>query len=353
MKLLLCILLVTGFSNAIFADKIKVPFTGDKIIIIGELQGLSINGGEDNIIHIQGEGKLEQDKIVDYVIDGSIFKVAINSKSKINLTIPKTALVQCNPLPIVYEGLFDHSTDYRNIKIQNLDSEIELNADGYHISFEDLSGPISIVTYGNITGKISHPIDNRMVLLDTYLGNVDLVLPSNGKGNLECTALQGKINISENLAKNYNADLTADTKIIVNTENGSLIKVRSEQEYSTDPTHPELRDEFIKIFIEDQGKNSMDNNSRKELEAMGYGEIIEAQPDIHKWHLVKDRHREYLDEVVEKHGFPTKEMIGDDYAIKAVRLIIMQSPKEYKLKYKEEFINAFGQKWFDIMFNIK
>lgn len=50
------------------------------------------------------------------------------------------------------------------------------------------------------------------------------------------------------------------------------------------------------------------------------------------------KHRTFLDQLVEDHGFPTKKMIGGDYAMSAVKLIIMQATSDYKLKYKAPFV---------------
>jgi len=350
-KILFVLFIVIFQLGLLYGTEIEIPFKGDKMIIIGGLSTLSISGSSSGIVKVNSSGNVDLPKKVDYVIDGNELKLVLIGRRNVTIEIPNRVNIRCHPVPIFFEGEFDETKDYGRVHMENIESEIEFNGDGYHVTIDNVSGPLSVVTYGNILGKIAAPVSNGMVLLDTYLGNVELVLPVNGTGNLECTALKGAIDISEALKPNYNSKIGTGTKIILHSENGALVKVKTNLEQSIEPTHPELREAFIKIFIEDQGKNRMDNESRRKLTAMGYGSFIDQQPEIHHGYPLLSKHRNYLDEVVAKYGFPTKEMIGGDYAMSAVRLIIVQGPKAYKLKYKDQFINAFGQRMYDIIMN--
>lgn len=81
---------------------------------------------------------------------------------------------------------------------------------------------------------------------------------------------------------------------------------------------------------------------------MGYRDFIESPPDSRNSHKEMPGHREFSDQFVLEYGFPAKEMIGDDYAMSAVKLIIFQAPKTYREKYKDQFINEFGKHLYDV-----
>ncbi len=111
---------------------------------------------------------------------------------------------------------------------------------------------------------------------------------------------------------------------------------------SNTPTHLLLRDQLIKIYIEDQGKERMDNKSITKLTAMCFGQFIESLPDIYQGYKASKRHRFELEQIIKNQGLPTEKMIGTDYAMQAIFLILFQSPKEYMAKYRPAFEKQFG-----------
>jgi len=62
-------------------------------------------------------------------------------------------------------------------------------------------------------------------------------------------------------------------------------------------------------------------------------------------------HRDQLDKIIQEYGFPTKEMVGEDYAMSAIQLVIGQGPRAYMDKHKAGFVKEFGQKLFDTFYN--
>jgi len=254
------------------SQDIEIPFEGNEVHIIGTMESLYVEGTDAKKASLQNHGGANNN-YADYVVDGNVLKLAFTDQANnIALEIPKSTNLKIHPVPIVFEGGKYERGNYIDLVIEEMQGEIEINADGFNVSLEDVSGPVSVVTYGNIESTLSNPSSNKLVSLDTYHGNIDVRIPSSPKVQLQCSAENGTVNIDKSIQQTQEKN---QAQIILHTERGAYVNVKK-IELTIDPTHPELRDKLIKIFIEDQGKNRMDNKARRNLEAMGYATHISA-----------------------------------------------------------------------------
>lgn len=274
----------------------------------------------------------------------------IDDAKNVSLEIPSNSKLIIHPISIAWRDDISERSDYRDLTIENISGEIEINADGYNVNLDDVGGPISVITYGDINSVLSDPISNKLISLDSYQGNIDLSIPKDSNVELKCSAENGKVVISDKVNQNSEK---GNTKVLLHSEGGDYVNVSESKKASLkEPTHPELRDILIKIFIEDQGKNRMCTKCRKELIGMGYEDHINLQPDTHKAYLVHEKHQKQLIEILDKYGFPTKEMVGKDYALSAVQMVMMHMP-EYMKKYEIEFKSECGEGLYNMMMKNK
>ena len=113
-------------------------------------------------------------------------------------------------------------------------------------------------------------------------------------------------------------------------------------------THPKLAERYVIMYLEDQGAWSMkdefiiDPGERESLKKGGLN-LEELTPklrrlpalELHKLHV------EEMEELIDKYGFPTIEMVGH-FGLKGVKLVILHSEKRILEKYEEEYKNTFG-----------
>lgn len=349
MKFIKSAFIFTFIICALITQAGTIDFDGNSIEIDGSFEQLAIHGNESKgkitFTDLLNEASLLSS--IDYKIKGSTLKITISGQTHMRIDIPKDVNILCRPLPVIYEGSYIFGRDAHHIHVQNTEGEVEINADGYMVSLLNTSGSISVVSYENISAILPNIANNSIVSLDSYLGDILLRIPHTLDPSIKATAPEGTITIKgkENL---FNSKNDSGNQVILHTEGGNQIFVTSILHLPDGPTHPELKDQLIKIYIEDQGKLRMDNESRKELTAMGYGPFIEALDDVFKGHLYTQKHKDELDAIIAKYGFPTEKMVGFQYALGAVRMVIFQSEKSYFEKYRQEFSETFGEKFVEM-----
>lgn len=327
---------------------------GFSIQLKGE-QSILITGGFEQIA-VHGNSDIEELTITDLLTgqaistgyslteEGEVTKLSFTGSLRVKIDIPKTMDIKIEPEAIVSEGQYIYGRDLHYIHVFDSDGEIEINADGYYVHLVRTTGSISVVTYEDISAHLPQLFKESIVSLDTYRGDILLYIPRELQPQIKASANKGKISIGKKNTP-YNMDSATGNKVILNTEQGAQVDVRTITQTSQPPTHPELRDRLVKIYIEDQGKKRMDPRSRWELTAMGYGPFIEAMDDVYKGHFFGNKNRKEVADIIGEFGIPSAEMVGEDYARKAVRMVIWQGDAAYVAKYRSQFIEAFGEEW--------
>ncbi len=329
--------MLIGFSNQIRGAQ--------SIFITGGFQQVAVHGN-DNIEELTITDLLTGQLVsTGYSLykDGEVTKLSFTGNLRVKIVIPKTMDIKIEPEAIVFEGQYIYSRDMHYIHVFDSDGEVEINADGYYVHLVRTSGSISVVTYEKIKAIIPHMQKNSLVSLDSYHGEISLLVPSELHPRIKASA-RGKISIGAN-EDSFNLTNPTGNKIILHSEQGKWINVRTTDHTPQPPTQPELRDRLIKVYIEDQGKKRMAPISRLELTAMGYGPFIESMDDVYSSHFFGNKNRKEVAKIIEEYGIPTAKMVGVDYARPAIRMIIWQGDKKYVDKYRSQFIEAFGEKW--------
>ena len=343
MKHLKYIVLFLFISSMAIAGGIN--FEGHTIEIEGTFQQLAIHGTDEN-------GKVSFSDLLDnssllknvtHKIDGSTLKITLEGSTQMRMDIPKNVNILCKPKPIIYEGSYIHGRDAHHIHVQNTSGEVEISCDGYKVTLHHTSGSISVVSHEDIEALLSNIATTSIVSLDTYMGDILLRIPHTLDPKIKATAPKGSITIKGDTAL-FNGNAAIGNQVLLHSETGKQIFVTSLMHLPDGPSHPELRDQLIKIYIEDQGKLRMDNEARKELTAMGYGPFIESLDDVYKGHFYTQKHIPEFKAIVDKYGFPTEEMVGFEYALGAVRQVLLLSDRSFIKKHEDDIKKTFGDK---------
>jgi len=337
-------MLILFVALAQYAAAETIDFNGNTIKIDGSfeqlaVQGTDINGKVSITNLLDGSSSTSS---IDHRIESNILYISVKGNNRIKISAPKAINVKINPIQIVYEGSYVHRNDAHNIHVYDTDGEIEINGDGYKVYLARTSGSISVVTFEDIQAILPNLSESSIVSLDSYLGDITFRIPLELEPRVKATAPKGTVNIKGG-KELFDNQKNNGNNIILHSEAGKQIFVSSLTYIPEEPLYPELRDELIKMWIEDQGKNRMANGARKELTAMGYGPFIESQDDIYKGHPLTKKHQKQLDKIIAKYGFPTEEMVGFEYALGAVRQVLFQSGREYFDKYKDQAKEVFGE----------
>ena len=351
-SLLFLVTLLTSFTS----KAKQIPFNGNEIEIIGSLAELNIDEGLTGEIDIKHQFSNNSSNNYKTTNNGLKTTIELFEKTVYSISVPLGTNITCKPLQVAGEsGWYKEQNNYK-IQLRKLSGEVIVDADGYDIFIENVSGPISIVTYGDIRAKYDFVPSSNIISLDTYQGNITLQIPKNSETNINATAKNGSVIIADEIkhdAKNRMIKATGNVKVI--TESNKQIKLHSEDgnyikvDTLSKPTHPKLRDKLIKLFIRDQGKKTMASGSRKELIELGYEDYINEQPDIRPF--VGNTLVEELSTLIDEHGFPTREMVGDGFAMKGVMIVLMNGERTYMEKYEDDFIKQFGKKLLHCYYN--
>lgn len=332
------VLMFVGTSNQVIGQQ--------SILITGSFQQVAVHGNPD-IGELVITDLLTGLTVTDgysQTKDGEVIKLDFKGDMRVKVDIPRSLDIKIEPKAIVFEGQYLYGRDNHYIHVFDSDGEIEINADGYYVHLVRTSGSISVVTYEDISAHLPHLKKESIVSFDTYRGDISLYIPLELQPQIKASASKGKISLGKDKTP-FKMDGAMGNKVLLNTEQGAKVDVRAIIQTPQAPTHPELRDRLVKIYIEDQGKKRMDPLSRMQLTAMGYGPFIEAMDDVFNGPFYAPKNRKEIDEIIEEYGIPTAEMVGEDYARKAVKLVIWQGPDEYVAKYRSQFIEAFGEEW--------
>ena len=139
----------------------------------------------------------------------------------------------------------------------------------------------------------------------------------------------------------------ADSLSAIAIKNGNLRKI---VENDSLLTHPNLKERLVLMYLEDQGRWSIndefiiDSEARESILRTGVNltaleKRIRRLPgiELHKLHV------EELEKIISEYGFPTRTMVGY-HGMQAVKLVILHSRLETLEKYQKEFRDRFGMR---------
>lgn len=303
------------FLLAISLQAETIPFNGSDVNVIGSFIQLEINGTDEvGAVEVIVKNYDKQD--VDHAIVDNELRLALNGEAMhYIIRVPKNMNIKLHPVPIIFEGSPYSLDSYLPVAISSIEGQVAFMGDGYNVDLIENTSDISVVTYGNINLRVSQHIGD-LISLDTYTGSIDVKIPDASTNLIRAKANKGNLKIDDPFKNKLVSNKTkiVDPLIHLHSEKGQQISVQSISKKDS-ITHPELRDQLIKMYLEDQGKQLISNATESDLRAQGYGPFIDALPEIPNWHRdYKDKHKKQLREMFSEHGLPTKEMIGSDYA---------------------------------------
>ena len=321
----------------------QFPFTGSSVIIVGQFASLNVNEGLSGEIDIKFEQPSNGKEAFRVIEEGAITTIELLEKTIYQISVPALTNVSCIPNEVAgVDAWYQEQHNYQ-ITLNNLTGEVVVDSDGYDVRLIDVLGPTSVVTYGDIDAVYNSNPVAEMISLDTYQGSIKVKVPSGH----EFTADEIEHIAESNMLITKKGEIKFSNNICtmkLHSEVGSNVYIQTIKE----PTHPELMDKLIKLFIRDQGKNGMSTGARAKLNELGYKEYIDSQPDIRPF--TGNALAEELVSLIDEYGFPTPEMVGDGYAMKAVAIVLFNSKPQYIQKYETEYVKYFGQQLLDIYY---
>ena len=115
-------------------------------------------------------------------------------------------------------------------------------------------------------------------------------------------------------------------------------------------SHPELKERFLLMYMEDQGSWAVkghfviDSEVKKNIEHAydDYDHLVSMVRKLPN-RILHDLHVAELEEIIAEHGFPDAGMIGHT-AMNGVKLVILHSSLEILQRYEKDFMKHFGMK---------
>lgn len=199
--------LMLSFST--FGQEKKIKFPKGKVIING-VGNLNIEGYDGDEVLIMemlyelnrpdlavGLKKLNSNKSTNWELDitheikGSELHIEAHGRSgRYHIKVPRNLNVSVKS----HSGSYYYYDGLKNLNFKSIAGEIEVFADGaIDVNIEKSSGPMSVVTYGNITADFEQLPKSGALSFDTYLGHVNVSLPQSSRANLDLRAKNGDI----------------------------------------------------------------------------------------------------------------------------------------------------------------
>ena len=231
------IVLLMGFLNQMDAQE-KIEFSGKKITINGWATNLIISGHDKSFVSIEAGVDNETKLVARHKKGENELEISLKEETKsVHIYIPENTDLNIAMEAVMWEGSFDREKDWRNIKIENTNGELEFDGDGYHVDLNNVNGSIAVVTYGNINADFADLSKSEVISLDTYLGNVEVGIPASTSANLTMRAKGGEVKIDPNLkisetTKKSNKKLTTKLNggtipIILHSEGGAYVSLKA------------------------------------------------------------------------------------------------------------------------------
>lgn len=228
------ILLLLVYATAAFGQEFKVDLTSGKIKIY-EVNRVNIEGHDENFVVISRKERKNDDwerakglrlinssglednsgiglSVVKSGDEVEVRPISRNSETRYTVFVPKGV------------GLFyEHSShNGDDLKIKNVQSELDITVKFNSIYLENTSGPMTINTvHGDVEGVFSQVSQESAVSIVSAHGYIDLSMPADTKAKLRLRANHGEIytDMKINVDNEKDGDLR---KISTSELNGSL-----------------------------------------------------------------------------------------------------------------------------------
>lgn len=230
--LAIIILLFLIYAGAALGQEYKVDLGSGKVKI-HEVNEVNIEGHDENFVLISRRERRSGDserakglKVINSLgledntgIGLSAVKsgdevelrpISRHSDTRYTIFIPKS-------VSVFYEHSSHHGDD---LKIKNVQSELDITVKFNSIYLEDVSGPMTINTvHGDVDGVFSQVSQESAISIVSAHGHIDLALPSDTKAKLRLRTNYGEIYTDMNI----DYDTTSNLSRISSSEvNGSL-----------------------------------------------------------------------------------------------------------------------------------
>lgn len=139
-------------------------------------------------------------------------QISNNNDSRFTIKVPKGVSI-----------FYEHSTHNGDlIRLKNIESEIEIDANYNDIEFENLTGPIALNTvYGDIDGTFNKVSSTNDVAIYSVYGYVDVTVPGSTKADFRLSSSYGQMFTDLNL--DVVGSQRKDSKKITGSLNGGGI----------------------------------------------------------------------------------------------------------------------------------
>jgi len=330
-----------GTITPLFSQVTNIPFAGSTLVVKGEVNYLEIRGqGGDNIAIQEYQNSNNLIQHYRQEIEGDVCTITLKHKhGGINLFVPQDLNLNIQLDPTAYEDGPLDLNDFGNINLRDLTGNLEINTDGFHVQFKDINGLSSIVTYGDIQGKFKNRQPGKLINLDTYLGNVYVQISKDYKVDISAKAVKGTSYINDLFLN----DQSYPNRLSIHSENGKYINVDTIGIIDVQLiTHPELRDQYIELFVKYWGYK-LYPEARVKLEKLGYQEMLNEFATDPQQNFNKTALAEELMTLIEKHGVPDYKMVGNEMPFKAIEFLFHHFQIDFIEKYSDELSRVLGR----------
>ena len=208
------------YSTIVFGQEHKVDLSSGKVKIY-EVNKVNIEGHNENSVVVKTWGHRHKDS--DRA-DGLkvINSLGLEDNTGIGLSVVKTGdEVEIHPVSRLSDTrytiyvpknvaiFYQHSSHHGNdVKISDVQSELEVTVKFNSIYLENVSGPMTINTvHGKVEAIFSQVSQENAISIASAHGLIDVALPSDTKANLRLKSSHGEIYSDMNIEYNTSSNL--------------------------------------------------------------------------------------------------------------------------------------------------
>jgi DUF4097 and DUF4098 domain-containing protein YvlB len=204
-KNLLIIIMILGLSATLYAQEYKVAKSSGKLEI-KEVNNVTIEGyGGNEIVFSSLDGSREKDRRADGL--RAVSAMGLEDNTGIGLSVkdeggtikvyqlkkmdgPRVKIMVPKGVSIYYSHSSPHGSD---VKIKNVEGELEVSTVHNGVHLENVSGPMTIKTvHGEIEADFNANIKSPINISSTH-GLVDVTIPAATKANMSLSTSYGEI----------------------------------------------------------------------------------------------------------------------------------------------------------------
>lgn len=243
MKLLALAMFLVAFT--VKAQDHSVAISGQKKVVIKELNRVSVEAYDGNKIEIRTDSKREHPERSEGLkplsargedntgiglnvqtsgTEITIFQVARRLQGKYTIMIPKTM-----NLEIEHTGSWEGG----KIEVYGISGELEISGRNNAVYMEEITGPVLVNTvYGGVEAKFTSLSQTGPTSIVSVYGSVDVTLPQNAKANLKIKTPYGEAFSDMNIEFNNEEGMRKVSSTVEGTLNGGGVDLDIQASYS-------------------------------------------------------------------------------------------------------------------------